>query len=83
MVRYSFLVGLLHPRLHAGLSRRLRLLTRAPRYRILFGAELTKPLADARVSVTAISVILRRKAASQPVSPNQPHSKVWPWGPAI
>src|SRR5438045_8479881 len=33
MVRYSFLVGLFHPRLHAGLSRRLRLLTRvAPRY---------------------------------------------------
>ena len=29
MVRYSFLVGLLPPRLHAGLSRRLRLLTRA------------------------------------------------------
>src|ERR1700719_2492824 len=26
MVRYSFLVGLFHPRLHAGLSRRLRLL---------------------------------------------------------
>src|SRR6267142_25152 len=25
MVRYSFLVGLFHPRLHAGLSRRLRL----------------------------------------------------------
>ena len=31
MVRYSFLVGLFHPRLHAGLSRRLRLLTRAAR----------------------------------------------------
>src|SRR5258708_38806372 len=31
MVRYSFLVGLLPPRLHAGLSRRLRLLTRAAR----------------------------------------------------
>jgi len=29
MVRCSFLVGLFHPRLHAGLSRRLRLLTRA------------------------------------------------------
>src|ERR1700730_4026215 len=29
MVRYSFLVGNFHPRLHAGLSRRLRLLTRA------------------------------------------------------
>ena len=29
MVRYSFLVGLFHPRLHAGLSRRLRSLTRA------------------------------------------------------
>jgi hypothetical protein len=28
-VRYCFLVGLFHPRLHAGLSRRLRLLTRA------------------------------------------------------
>src|SRR5262249_31447867 len=27
MVRYSFLVGLFHPRLHAGLSRRLRMLT--------------------------------------------------------
>jgi hypothetical protein len=27
MVRYSFLVGLFHPRLHAGLSRRLRFLT--------------------------------------------------------
>ena len=27
MVRYSFLVGLLPPRLHAGLSRRLRSLT--------------------------------------------------------
>jgi hypothetical protein len=26
MVRYSFLVGLFHPRLHAGLSRRLRFL---------------------------------------------------------
>src|ERR1043165_7533652 len=33
MVRYSFLVGLFHPRLHAGLSRRLRLLTRAARNR--------------------------------------------------
>ena len=31
MVRYSFLVGLFHPRLHAGLSRRLHLLTRAAR----------------------------------------------------
>ena len=30
MVRYSFLVGLFHPRLHAGLSRPLRLLTRHP-----------------------------------------------------
>jgi hypothetical protein len=29
MVRYSFLVGLFHPRLHAGLSRRLRLLNAA------------------------------------------------------
>ena len=29
MVRYSFLVGLFHPRLHAGLSRRFRLLARA------------------------------------------------------
>ena len=27
MVRYSFLVGLFHPRLHAGLCRRLRMLT--------------------------------------------------------
>jgi hypothetical protein len=27
MVRYSFLVGLFHPRLHAGLSRRLRSIT--------------------------------------------------------
>src|ERR1700687_738713 len=27
MVRYSFLVGLFHPRLHAGLSRRLRMPT--------------------------------------------------------
>ena len=27
MVRYSFLVGLFHPRLHAGLSRRLHSLT--------------------------------------------------------
>jgi hypothetical protein len=31
MVRYSFLVGLFHPRLHAGLSRRLHLLTRVAR----------------------------------------------------
>jgi len=31
MVRYSFLVGLFHPRLHAGLSRRLRSLTRRSR----------------------------------------------------
>jgi len=31
MVRYSFLVGLSHPRLHAGLSRRLRSLTVAAR----------------------------------------------------
>ena len=31
MVCYSFLVGLFHPRLHAGLSRRLRLPTRAAR----------------------------------------------------
>jgi hypothetical protein len=30
MVRYSFLVGLFHPRLRAGLSRRLRSLTLAP-----------------------------------------------------
>jgi hypothetical protein len=29
MVRYSFLVGLFHPRLLAGLSRRLRMLTHA------------------------------------------------------
>ena len=33
MVRYSFLVGLFHPRLHAGLSRRLRSLTRAAQQR--------------------------------------------------
>src|SRR5947208_17060805 len=33
MVRYSFLVGLFHPRLHAGLSRRLRSLTVAARKR--------------------------------------------------
>jgi hypothetical protein len=31
MVRYSFLVGLFHPRLHAGLSRRLRMLRMAAR----------------------------------------------------
>src|SRR5882724_10795430 len=31
MVRYSFLVGLFHPRLHAGLSRRLRSLAVAAR----------------------------------------------------
>src|SRR5260370_37604358 len=36
MVRYSFLVGPFHPRLHAGLSRRLLLLTRAA----LIGATL-------------------------------------------
>ena len=35
MVRYSFLVGLFHPRLHAGLSRRLRSLTVTALYRIL------------------------------------------------
>jgi hypothetical protein len=33
MVRCSFLVGLFHPRLHAGLSRRLRLLARAAQKR--------------------------------------------------
>jgi hypothetical protein len=33
MVRYSFLVGLFHPRLHAGLSRRLRSLTVAAQKR--------------------------------------------------
>src|SRR5262245_60438405 len=33
MVRYSFLVGLFHPRLHAGLSRRLRSLTLAAPFR--------------------------------------------------
>ena len=33
MVRYSFLVGLFHPRLRAGLSRRLRSLTVAARKR--------------------------------------------------
>jgi hypothetical protein len=32
--RSSFLVGLFHPRLHAGLSRRLRLLTRAAQQRL-------------------------------------------------
>src|SRR5213078_3419607 len=41
MVRYSFLVGLFHPRLHAGLSRRLRSLTvRARPGSKNFGAEL-------------------------------------------
>ncbi len=34
MVRYSFLVGLFHPRLHAGLSRRLRSLAVAARFRL-------------------------------------------------
>src|SRR6266576_2979490 len=34
MVRYSFLVGLFHPLLHAGLSRRLRSVTVAARYRM-------------------------------------------------
>jgi len=34
MVRYSFLVGNLHPRLHAGLSRRLRSLTVAALMRV-------------------------------------------------
>jgi hypothetical protein len=33
MVRYSFLVGLFHPLLHAGLSRRLRFLAVAARKR--------------------------------------------------
>jgi hypothetical protein len=33
MGRYSFLVGLFHPLLHAGLSRRLRSLTVAARKR--------------------------------------------------
>ena len=33
MVRYSFLVGLFHPLLHAGLSRRLRFLTLASQKR--------------------------------------------------
>ena len=32
MVRYSFLVGLFHPLLHAGLSRRLRSLTATALY---------------------------------------------------
>ena len=36
MVRYSFLVGLFHPLLHAGLSRRLRSLA--------FAAQLGVPL---------------------------------------
>ena len=39
MVRYSFLVGLFHPRLHAGLSRRLRSLT----VTALFQAFATEP----------------------------------------
>jgi hypothetical protein len=38
MVRYSFLVGLFHPRLHAGLSRRLRSLTVTARLPIGFVA---------------------------------------------
>src|SRR4051812_13548944 len=47
MVRYSFLVGLFHPRLHAGLSRRLRFLTVAARLGLGFVPGLiTLPLTE-------------------------------------
>jgi hypothetical protein len=39
MVRYSFLVGLFHPRLHAGLSRRLHSLTVAARSAMLMSRD--------------------------------------------
>src|SRR6516225_4304742 len=41
MVRYSFLVGLFHPRLHAGLSRRLRSHMSTHAASILFLCRLT------------------------------------------
>src|SRR5258707_7044966 len=51
MVRYSFLVGLFHPLLHAGLSRRLRSVTVAARNRasahirrVEYAAQCIKPL---------------------------------------
>ena len=50
MVRYSFLVGLFHPQLHAGLSRRLRSLTVAAR---LASARSRGVLRTARVSKRA------------------------------
>src|SRR5713226_3433300 len=42
MVRYSFLVGLFHPRLHAGLSRRLRSLTVAAQNQYFRAARVSK-----------------------------------------
>jgi hypothetical protein len=55
MVRYSFLVGLFHPRLHAGLSRRLRSLTVA----VLFRAArcVSEPRAIATVGEWLRSVL--------------------------
>ena len=60
MVRYSFLVGLFHPRLHAGLSRRLRLLTRAARKtcginNALLSRDRTRALASKGAVVSAES----------------------------
>ncbi len=46
MVRYSFPVGLFHPRLHAGLSRRLRFLTRAVRSEGIYRATTVRECSD-------------------------------------
>src|SRR6202165_4472915 len=57
MVRYSFLVGLFHPRLHAGLSRRLRMLTH--------GGSVTIPGTFPRLAVSKrgklVTMSLRRR----------------------
>src|SRR5437763_3038576 len=48
MVRYSFLAGLFHPHLHAGLSRRFRSLTLAA----LIGAATVRERSDASLLQT-------------------------------
>src|SRR5580658_6763851 len=71
MVRYSFLVGLFHPRLHAGLSRRLRLLP-----------SMLRETGSARpaVAVVLIAFLLLRVHRNRPSAPRIKDSALRPVG---
>jgi len=65
MVRYSFLVGLFHPQLHAGLSRRLRSLTVAARNTLAQRGHWIDPRIFSQTRKQAVVQLTRSTARSR------------------